>query len=58
MRKRNLKINSSEKEKSYQDFAQFDFINHFYFDDEEIDLHPLTSHPTFRTHFVEDFHYD
>lgn len=53
-----LKLIAQKKKKGYQDFGQFDFIDHFYFDDEEIGLHPLTSHPAFRAHFVEDFYYD
>ena len=44
--------------KGYVAAPDFDFIARCYFDDEEYGLHRLTSHPHFRTSFVDDFYYD
>jgi len=44
--------------KGYQADSNFDFINHLYFDNEEIGLHTKTSHPNFVKHFTDDFYYD
>ena len=44
--------------KGYAEAPDFDFIDHFYFDDEEYGLHRLTSHPHFRTAFADDLYYD
>ncbi|KAF2509126.1 WGR domain-containing protein [Flavobacterium foetidum] len=51
------KLIDSKKKKGYKLYPEFDCNNHYYFDDEEIGLHPLTSHPKFRTHFTEAFYY-
>ncbi|MBP1995541.1 WGR domain-containing protein [Paenibacillus eucommiae] len=44
--------------KGYQPAYDFDFIDRFYFDDEEIGPHSKTSHPNFVKHFNDDFYYD
>lgn len=44
--------------KGYALWADYDFANRLYFDDDEIGLHPLTSHPRFREHFTAEFYYD
>ena len=36
----------------FQDFPGFDPMQSFYYDDDEMGLHPLTSHPTFRKYFA------
>jgi uncharacterized protein YfeS len=51
------KLISQKTKKGYKENPEFDFINHFYFDDEEFGLHPLTSHPHFREHFFDDIYY-
>ncbi len=52
------KLISQKLKKGYKQDDSFDFINHFYFDDEEFGLHPKTSHPKFVKHFTDDFYYD
>lgn len=52
------KIISSKIKKGYQQDLNFDFINHYYFDDEEYGLHPKTSHPNFVKCFKDDFYFD
>ena len=52
------KLIASKVKKGYQPYAEFDYDNHLYFDDEETGLHPLTSHPAFRSHFTEELYYD
>ncbi|MBW1657925.1 WGR domain-containing protein [Flavobacterium quisquiliarum] len=52
------KLIDSKKKKGYKLYPEFDLNNHYYFDDEEIGLHPLTSHPKFRAHFKDEFYYD
>ena len=42
-----LKQISQKIKKGYVETSDFDFINHLYFDNEEIGLHPKTSHPNF-----------
>ena len=41
----------------FQDFPGFDPMQSFYYDDDEIGLHPLTSHPTFRKYFGSEVYY-
>lgn len=53
-----LKLINSKKKKGYKEFPEFDRNNHYYFDDEEYGLNPLTSHPIFRKCFFDDFYYD
>ena len=53
-----LKLINSKKKKGYKKFVEFDRNNHYYFDDEEYGLNPLTSHPTFRKYFLDNFYYD
>lgn len=52
------KLIAQKIKKGYKEDTQFDFYDRFYFDDEEYGLHPLTSHPYFREHFVDEFYYD
>ena len=52
------KLIASKVKKGYKPYPDFDTDNHFYFDDEEIGLHPLTSHPRFRARFTKDFYYN
>ncbi|MDR1604532.1 MAG: WGR domain-containing protein [Gracilibacteraceae bacterium] len=52
------KLIASKVKKGYQPYADFDADRQLYFDDEEIGLHPLTSHPRFRVHFTDDLYYD
>ena len=53
-----LKLINSKKKKGYGEFSEFDRNNHYYFDDEECGLNPLTSHPTFRKYFSNEIYYD
>ena len=41
----------------FQDFPGFDPMQSFYYDDDEMGLHPLTSHPTFRKYFGSEVYY-
>jgi len=52
------KLISAKVKKGYESYPEFDAGSHFYFDDEEIGLHPLTSHPQFRSHFKNELYYD
>lgn len=53
------KLIAQKLKKGYKEISDFDFDKHFYFDDEEIGLHPKTSHPNFRQHFTnEDLYYN
>jgi molybdate metabolism regulator len=44
-------------QKGYTDLHDFDPMSQYYYDDDSIGLHPLTSHPTFREYFTEPFYY-
>lgn len=52
------KLISQKVKKGYKEDLVFDFENRFYFDDEEIGLHPKTSHPNFREHFTNELYFD
>lgn len=52
------KLITSKTKKGYSDFFDFDIDNHCFFDDEEVGLHRLTSHPNFRNHFTDEQYYD
>lgn len=52
------KLIGSKLKKGYNLFPDFDANNCIYFDDEEIGLHLLTSHPKFRENFTDDFYFD
>ena len=52
------KLINSKKKKGYKEFPKFDRDNHYYFDDEEYGLNPLTSHPIFRKYFSNEIYYD
>ncbi|EFE86369.1 WGR domain-containing protein [Fusobacterium periodonticum] len=52
------KLINSKKKKGYKEFPEFDRDNHYYFDDEEYGLSPLTSHPIFRKYFSNEIYYD
>ena len=49
--KQAVKLAASKRKKGYTDMPDFDAMHHFYFDTDEYGLHPLTSHPAFRTFF-------
>lgn len=51
------KLIQGKLKKGYVDFP-FDYDSHRYFDDEEVGLHRLTSHPRFVAHFADDVYYD
>ena len=53
-----FKLINSKKKKGYKEFVEFDRNNHYYFDDEDCGLNPLTSHPVFRKYFLDNFYYD
>ena len=48
----------AKSKKGYQDMAEFDENKHLYFDNEEVGLHPLTSHPHFRNYFSDEIYYN
>ncbi len=52
------KLVAAKIKKGYREMPDFDEKEHFYFDDEETGLHPLTSHPYFRTYFSNEMYYD
>lgn len=52
------KLLGSKLKKGYREMDDFDEIEHLYFDDEEVGLHPLTSHPYFRHYFSDEMYYD
>lgn len=52
------KMIAQKIKKGYVEDFGYDFENHFYFDDEEIGLHPKTSHPNFRAHFTDELYFD
>lgn len=56
--KKAKRLISAKRESGYQPYPEFDTDKHFYFDDDEIGLHPLTSHPKFRVHFTDELYYD
>jgi uncharacterized protein YfeS len=52
------KLIAAKTKKGYLPYPEFDPDAHFYFDDNEVGLHPLTSHPKYRAHFTDDLYYD
>jgi uncharacterized protein YfeS len=52
------KLIAAKVKQGYKLYTEFAPDNHLYFDDPEIGLHPLTSHPKFRRCFTEEFYYD
>lgn len=52
------KLAAQKLKKGYVENPAFDYISHWYYDDEETGPHPLTSHPHFREHFTDEFYYD
>lgn len=50
-------LTKGKMKKGYVD-SPFDYDSHRYFDDEEVGLHRLTSHPRFVAHFNDDVYYD
>jgi len=52
------KLTASKVKKDYQPYHEFDADKHFYFDDPDVGIHPLTSHPEFRAHFNDELYYD
>ncbi|MBQ8288578.1 MAG: WGR domain-containing protein [Clostridia bacterium] len=57
-RKEAEKLFRSKLKKGYAEWNEFDPLAHFYFDDEEFGLHPLTAHPRFRQYFTDELYYD
>lgn len=53
-----LKLIAQKTKKGYTQDPDFDFQGHLYFDDEEIGLHPKTSHPNFRKYFTNKIYMD
>lgn len=51
------KMIAQKMKKGYIEDFDYDFIDHFYFDDEEIGLHPKTSHPNFQEHFTDELYF-
>ena len=47
------KLIAAKMKKGYQEDPKFNFMDRYYFDDEEIGLHVKTSHPNFQCHFTE-----
>lgn len=52
------KLIASKMKKGYQPYLEFPYDEHHYFDDDEIGLHPLTSHPNYRANFTDGYYYD
>lgn len=52
------KLIASKIKKGYNLFPGFNANSCLYFDDDEIGLHLLTSHPKFRENFTDDFYFD
>lgn len=57
-KKEALKLIAQKIKKGYTQDSDFDFQEHIYFDDEEIGLHPKTSHPNFRKNFTNEIYID
>ncbi|HBE7203840.1 TPA: WGR domain-containing protein, partial [Escherichia coli] len=47
------KLIAAKMKKGYQEDPKFNFMDRYYFDDEEIGLHVKTSHPNFQCHFTD-----
>ena len=47
------KLIAAKMKKGYQEAPNFNFMDRYYFDDEEIGLHVKTSHPNFQCHFTD-----
>lgn len=56
--KQAVKLAASKTKKGYINMPDFNAMQHFYFDTDEYGLHPLTSHPLFRSFFSDDLYYD
>ena len=52
--KRALQLIEAKYKAGFEDYPEFDPMQSFYYDDDEIGLHPLTSHPIFRKYFQSD----
>lgn len=57
-KKKALNLINQKIKKGYKEVLDYDFINRYYFDDEEIGPHRKTSHPNFVAHFKDDFYFD
>lgn len=44
-------------QRGYSDYPEFDPLTIYYYDDDKMGLHPLTSHPTYRRFFRAPFYY-
>ena len=47
------KLIAAKMKKGYQEDPKFNFMDRYYFDDEEIGLHVKTLHPNFQCHFTD-----
>lgn len=47
------KLIAAKMKKGYQEDPNFNYMDRYYFDDEEIGLHVKTSHPNFQCHFTD-----
>ena len=54
---RALQLIEAKYKAGFEDYPEFDPMQSFYYDDDEIGLHPLTSHPIFRKYFHSDIYY-
>jgi len=52
------KLITQKTKKGYKPAPDFNFIDRFYFDDEDFDPHRKTSHPHFVRYLIDDFYYD
>ena len=51
------KLSQDREDKGYSDYPEFDPMDIYYYDDDTMGLHPLTSHPLYRKYFTSPFYY-
>lgn len=51
------KLSQERLAKGYSDYPEFDPMDIYYYDDDTMGLHPLTSHPLYRKYFPSPFYY-
>lgn len=51
------KLSQDRRDKGYSDYPEFDPMDIYYYDDDTMGLHPLTSHPLYRKYFTSPFYY-
>ena len=54
---RALQLIETKLKAGFEDYLDFDPTHSFYYDDDAIGLHPLTSHPAFRHYFPTEVYY-